>query len=135
MGYTAAAPAAFVCPDCGGALRKDAKGSYAQYRCHIGHTFGEMELALAQFDVLDTSLQRSIRLLNERKALCLDAAVAARRTHHEQEAQQWAKAAEQAAARFEHIKQVLKTEWTRPELAIVSAGRDATAKDKGAFLL
>lgn len=39
-------------------------------------------------------------------------------------------ASEQAAARFEQIEQSLKTEWTRPELVITSAGRDATARDK-----
>jgi len=130
MGYTAEQPVAVTCPDCGGALRKDSKGSYTQYRCHIGHTYGGLELAQAQFDVLDASLQQSIRLLNERKKMCLDTADAARRSNHEQEAKQWEKAAEEASARFEQIERVLQTEWTRPELAFTSAASNATVKDK-----
>jgi hypothetical protein len=84
----------------------------------------------AIFDVLDASLQRSIRLLNERKKMCLDAADAARRSNHEQKARQWEKAAEEAAARFERVEQLLEAYWTRPELAGVSASGDATAKHK-----
>jgi two-component system, chemotaxis family, protein-glutamate methylesterase/glutaminase len=129
MGYTAGQPAAFMCPDCGGALRKDSKGSYTQYRCHIGHTYGELELTQAQFDVLDASLQQSIRLLNERKKMCLDAADTARRSNHDQDARQWEKAAEEAAARFEHVERLLGADWTRPELAGASVS-DATAKHK-----
>jgi two-component system, chemotaxis family, protein-glutamate methylesterase/glutaminase len=130
MGYTAAQPVALTCPDCGGALRKEAKGSYTQYRCHIGHIYGELELAQAQFDVLDASLQQSIRLLNERKRMCLDAAEAARLGNHEQEAKLWDNAAQEARARFEQIERLLEIEWTRPELAATSASGNATAKDK-----
>jgi two-component system, chemotaxis family, protein-glutamate methylesterase/glutaminase len=130
MGYTAGQPVALTCPDCGGALRKETKGSYTQYRCHIGHTYGEAELAQAQFDVLDTSLQQSIRLLNERKNMCLDAAAAARQSNHEQEAKQWDKAAEEARARFEQVERLLEANWTRPELMLTSGNSNATAKDK-----
>jgi two-component system chemotaxis response regulator CheB len=127
MGYTAGQPVALTCPDCGGALRKDAKGSYTQYRCHIGHVFGELELAQAHFDVLDTSLQQSIRLLNERKKMCLDAAEAARRSGQEREAKRWEKAATEANSRFEQAEQLLRADWTRPELA---TNGNATLKDK-----
>ena len=116
MGYTAGQPVALTCPDCGGALRKEAKGSYTQYRCHIGHVYGELELAQAHFDILDTSLQQSLRLLNERRNLCLDAAEAARRSGHAQEAKQWEQAAQEASARFEHAEQLLRADWTRAEL-------------------
>ena len=127
MGYTAGQPVALTCPDCGGALRKDAKGSYTQYRCHIGHVFGELELAQAHFDMLDMSLQQSIRLLNERRKMCLDTAEAARRSGQELEAKQWDQAAEEASARFEQAEQFLRAVWTRPELATIG---DATLKAK-----
>ena len=130
MGYTAGQPVAMTCPDCGGALRKETKGSYTQHHCHIGHTFGDLELAQTQFEVLDTSLQQSIRLLNERRQMCLDAADAARKGKHEQEAVVWIKAAEEAGARFEQLERLLQAHWERPELAISSASGDATTTDK-----
>lgn len=123
MGYTAGQPVAQTCPDCGGALRKETKGSYTQYRCHIGHTYGALELAQAQFEVLDTSLQRSIRMLNERKNMCLDAAEEARLGKREEEAKQWDAAAAEASIRFEDVERLVESPWKRPELAIFRCKR------------
>ena len=124
MGYTAGQPVALTCPDCGGALRQETKGSYTQYRCHIGHTYGALELAQAQFEVLDTSLQQSIRLLNERKKMCLDAAEEARLAERGDEANLWEAAAEEAARRFQELEPLVEASWRRPELTISTARND-----------
>jgi two-component system chemotaxis response regulator CheB len=118
MGYTEGQPIALTCPDCGGAMRKEAKGSYTQFHCHIGHTFGALEFVQAQFEVLDTSLQTSIRLLNERREMCLESAEEARLGNREGEARQWEAAAEEAGARFRELERLLETRWRRPELTM-----------------
>ncbi len=111
MEYTADTPVALTCPDCGGALKKTTVGSYTQFRCHIGHVFGTREAAQAQFDALEATLEQALRLLNERKEFCREAARDA------QSAEAWNAAALQSEVRFKELTKLLEDDWTRPELA------------------
>jgi two-component system, chemotaxis family, protein-glutamate methylesterase/glutaminase len=58
-------PAAFSCPECGGALRDILKDGVRQYRCHVGHRFGPMEIVEAQSDGVEKGLYVALRMLNE----------------------------------------------------------------------
>jgi len=111
MDYTDETPVGLTCPDCGGALRKTTVGSYTQFRCHIGHSFGTREMAQGQFDVLAGTLEQALRLLNERKELCREVA------KETGSAQAWNAAALQSELRFKELTRLLEDDWTRPEMA------------------
>src|SRR5262249_30690975 len=96
MTHTSEKPIAFTCPECGGAVRKSRMGSYSQFRCHIGHTFGIPELGEGQFDLLEESLETALRVLNERREFCKEAAADARRAKENTLAKAWDDAAEEA---------------------------------------
>ncbi len=111
MDYTDETPVGLTCPDCGGALRKTTVGSYTQFRCHIGHSFGTREMAQGQFDLLAGTLEQALRLLNERKELCREVA------KETGSAQAWNAAALQSELRFKELTRLLEDDWTRPEMA------------------
>ena len=58
-------PVAMSCPECGGALRFTLKNGLRQYRCHIGHRFGTTEIAEAQTEGVEKSINAALRMLNE----------------------------------------------------------------------
>jgi two-component system chemotaxis response regulator CheB len=58
-------PVAFSCPECGGSLRLVLKNGLRQYRCHVGHRFGPMEIVEAQSEGVDKGLYVALRMLNE----------------------------------------------------------------------
>lgn len=120
VSYTADSPRALTCPDCGGAVRKVRKGTYNQFQCHIGHTFGTPEMAMQQFTALENQLNSTLRLLNERRELCSQAATDARLAKREQDAILWDAAAEEAGSRFNDLAGFLEADWHRPELASVA---------------
>ena len=115
MHHAADHPVALTCPDCGDALRKGSKGSYVQFRCHIGHTFGTPELAEEHFARLESALESIIRMLNEWKQLCRDGASAARLAEREGEATLWDEAAKESEARFAELVTFVEADWNRPE--------------------
>jgi two-component system, chemotaxis family, protein-glutamate methylesterase/glutaminase len=59
------APIAFSCPECGGALRYNLKDGVRQYRCHVGHRFGPMEIVESQSEGVEKGLYVALRMLNE----------------------------------------------------------------------
>jgi two-component system, chemotaxis family, protein-glutamate methylesterase/glutaminase len=130
MIYTADKPLSMTCPDCGGSVREVNKGTYTQFQCHIGHTFGMLELACEQFELLESSLGASTRLLNERRDLCRKAAGSARAAHREQEARIWDAAAEEAEGRFTELAKFLERDWQRPEREAMGVTGDKAVKVK-----
>lgn len=58
-------PIAFSCPECGGALRSILKDGVRQYRCHVGHRFGPIEIVEAQSEGVEKGLYVALRMLNE----------------------------------------------------------------------
>jgi two-component system, chemotaxis family, protein-glutamate methylesterase/glutaminase len=118
MEYTADTPAALTCATCGGALTKLTKGTYTQFRCHIGHTFGAPELAQEQLELLRSALETCARLLNERVKFFR--ATASETGLSEQESTAWEAAAEESEARFDELTKLLTGEWKRPELTASS---------------
>ena len=119
MDYTADMPVAMTCATCGGALRKITKGTYTQFRCHIGHTFGTPELAKEQLERLRSALEASARMLNERVKFFR--ATANETSLTKPESMAWEAAAQESETRFDQLTKLLTADWTRPELAVGSS--------------
>lgn len=66
----------FACPDCGGGLWNINKGGPGQgkmdrYRCHIGHSYSERDLAFKQGEMFEATLWTALRILEERRNLLM----------------------------------------------------------------
>ncbi|MEO6814384.1 MAG: chemotaxis protein CheB [Ginsengibacter sp.] len=61
----------YACPDCGGGLWYIENGSanVNRYRCHIGHSYSEKDLALKQSEMLESTLWIALRIMEERRNL------------------------------------------------------------------
>ena len=70
-------PSTFTCPDCSGALWQVAGTSPQRFRCHTGHAFTLDTLRASQSLATDEALWSSIRALQEKRELLLQAERAA----------------------------------------------------------
>ncbi|HSI49464.1 MAG TPA: chemotaxis protein CheB [Ideonella sp.] len=70
-------PSTFACPDCGGTLWQLAGTSPQRFRCHTGHAFTLETLRASQSLSTDEALWSSIRALQEKRELVLQAEKAA----------------------------------------------------------
>jgi two-component system chemotaxis response regulator CheB len=112
--YALHRPAALTCPNCGGAVERNELGTLTQYRCHIGHAYTGAAMASAQFENLESGVERALRLINERIEMCRqmagrpdvadDAAKAA-----------WLAAMEEAEQRADAMSELLSAGWLSPE--------------------
>jgi two-component system chemotaxis response regulator CheB len=61
----------YACPDCGGGLWyiKNGSGNVCRYRCHIGHSYSEKDLAVKQYEILESTLWVALRIMEERRNL------------------------------------------------------------------
>jgi two-component system chemotaxis response regulator CheB len=110
-------PSAQTCPECGGAMREETIGTLTKFRCHIGHVMTAEILAATQLEVLENNLSSSLRLLNERAALCRDIAEKHLVSGNRRAGQAWIKAADEASLREEGAKKLAEAGWVHPEAA------------------
>lgn len=61
----------YTCPDCGGGLWEIDDDKMIRYRCHIGHTYTEDELARSQGEKIEDTLWIALRMMEERRHLLL----------------------------------------------------------------
>ena len=66
----------YACPDCGGGLWNinkggEGEGKVDRYRCHIGHSYSEKDLALKQGEILENTLWTALRIMEERRNLLM----------------------------------------------------------------
>jgi two-component system, chemotaxis family, protein-glutamate methylesterase/glutaminase len=66
-------PSTFTCPDCHGSLWEVAGTSPRRFRCHTGHAFTFETLRETQSQATDEALWSSIRALQEKRELSLQA--------------------------------------------------------------
>jgi two-component system chemotaxis response regulator CheB len=61
----------YACPDCGGGLWSinQQSGETNRYRCHIGHSYSEKDLAIKQGEILESTLWTALRIMEERRTL------------------------------------------------------------------
>ena len=65
---------ALSCASCGGPLWKIKDTEIERYRCHVGHSFSQESLLLAQNENLEETLWVCLRTLEEKKVLMLNMA-------------------------------------------------------------
>jgi two-component system, chemotaxis family, protein-glutamate methylesterase/glutaminase len=70
------APAAFTCPDCGGALRDASREGVVRFECHVGHAYNADSLLTEHDAMLERALWTALRTLEE--AACLRREMASR---------------------------------------------------------
>jgi len=58
-----------TCPECHGAMWEIRDGQLVQYRCRVGHAYGEQSYSAAQQASVEASLWAAMRALEERVAL------------------------------------------------------------------
>ena len=64
----------YACPDCGGGLWEMTKAGnekIIRYRCHIGHSYSEKDLALKQGEIFESTLWVALRIMEERRNLLI----------------------------------------------------------------
>lgn len=114
-----ATPVAQTCPECGGAMLEESLGTLTRFRCHIGHIMTAEVLAATQLDALEYDVAAVLRFLNERSHLCRSMADKHFANGNRATAEKWQRAAEEAAAREETVRELTEADWTRPEEAPV----------------
>jgi two-component system chemotaxis response regulator CheB len=72
----------FTCPDCGGTLWQSSDVG-ANFRCHVGHTWGAETLLGSKSEELEAALWSSVRLLEERATLSRQLAQRVRESIHD----------------------------------------------------
>ncbi len=110
-----ATPVAQTCPECGGAMMQENLGNLTRFRCHIGHIMTAEILAAAQLDALEYDIAAVLRFLNERAHLCRHMADKHFANGNRAAGETWQRAAEEAAAREEAVRELTQADWTRPE--------------------
>lgn len=81
---------ALSCASCGGPLWKINDTDIERYRCHVGHSFSQESLLLAQNENLEETLWVCLRTLEEKKVLMLNMADNFRNKGSEQIARSYA---------------------------------------------
>jgi two-component system, chemotaxis family, protein-glutamate methylesterase/glutaminase len=59
----------YTCPDCGGALWRLTDEKMDRYRCHVGHSYSERDLAVKQAEQVEATLWVALRMMEERRNL------------------------------------------------------------------
>jgi two-component system chemotaxis response regulator CheB len=59
----------FNCPDCGGGLWELTENGFNRYRCFIGHSYSEPELARIQTQKIESALWIAVRMMEEKRNL------------------------------------------------------------------
>lgn len=107
-------PSALTCPDCGGALRRDALGTLTRFSCHIGHVYTAEVMAEAQSVSLERAIEMALRALNERTELCRQQAEAAEAGGDAAAAKAWRASGHEADRRFEALRGDQAMPWPGP---------------------
>jgi two-component system chemotaxis response regulator CheB len=69
QGVHNSAPAAFTCPECGGALRDATREGVVRFACHVGHGYNADSLLAEHTVMLERALWTALRTLEEAASL------------------------------------------------------------------
>jgi two-component system, chemotaxis family, protein-glutamate methylesterase/glutaminase len=98
----------FTCPECSGALWEIRDGDVVRYRCRIGHSYSEDAMLVEQGSAVEAALWSALEVLEERAEL-LRRVADQRAQAHPATRRSFERAADEAIARAELIRQALVT--------------------------
>lgn len=102
-----AAPAASICPSCGGVLSSLKVDKLLRFRCQVGHAFGSDVLAKEQESRVDEAMRVALRIIEERAELVSRMADDARQSGRAAIAQMYASRAIEYRGHADMIRQVV----------------------------
>jgi two-component system chemotaxis response regulator CheB len=118
----------FTCPDCGGTLWQSGAGDYLQFRCHVGHAWGQEALLGHKSEEIEAALWSSVRLFEERATLSRQVAARIRQSG---QGSQRASVADEGASldeqRADAIRQLLSASLVMPPAENSSNGEEDVA--------
>ena len=101
----------YMCPDCGGPLRKiDEEGlppTFERYRCMVGHSWSPESLLFNTNETLEGAVWAAIRLFRQRANLLTSQAGRERRAHRERSATHYDEQASEALAHAQRLQEVV----------------------------
>jgi two-component system chemotaxis response regulator CheB len=106
-------PVALICPDCGGALRREG-GAMLAYVCHTGHRVTGKILAAQQLEQVERHVESTMRLLHEAAALAADFQAAAAENGDAAAAHAWQQSEAKVRAALQEVV-VLGAHLPRPD--------------------
>lgn len=98
---------ALSCASCGGPLWKIKDTGITRYRCHVGHSFSEESLLLAQNENLEETLWVCLRTLEEKKVLMLNMAENFREKGSENIARSYADKIQEVDEHIDRLRQLM----------------------------
>jgi len=98
----------FSCPDCGGGLWQVRNSSISRYRCHIGHSYNETELATKQTQSIEATLWVALRMMEERYVLLQKMATSEAGKGYKTVANQYAERMEETKFHINELKKILE---------------------------
>ena len=107
-------PAAFGCPECGGALLEVDGGGTLRFRCRVGHAYNTESLDEAQAASLEAALWSALRALDERAELAQRVAQRLTDEKTPRRRERYLKRAQEAGDQAALIRDVLRRGLTAP---------------------
>jgi two-component system chemotaxis response regulator CheB len=100
-------PSSFSCPECGGAIWQIGDPEHPHYRCHTGHAFSTLNLALGQEHAVEEALWNAVRAMEEKRSLFERRASAARLAGNERSAHELELSAQTTAEQLRVVRQLV----------------------------
>ena len=116
-------PSSLSCPECGGAIWQIGDDDRPHYRCHTGHAFSTLNLALGQEHAVEEALWNAVRALEEKRALFERRAKAARSVSDERSAQELELSAKTTAEQLGVVRQLVTAGSSTTRLDAQTASR------------
>ena len=97
------------CPDCGGGLYITQKDHPTHYRCHVGHSYTDLELLNRMAEVMEGTFWTALRMMEERRALLLKLARRDQERGYGSSAKLHQEKADDLEVHIDNLKQILFT--------------------------
>lgn len=98
----------YTCPECGGALWRNAEDAAVSYRCSVGHAYSPTSLDGEQARDVEAALWAAARLLGDRHALLEELATRAADGGHERTASGFTEQAREVAGAADAIRRLIE---------------------------
>lgn len=97
------------CPDCGGGLHITQEEHPRHYRCHVGHSYTDIELLIRVSEVIENTFWTSLRMMEERRTILMTPAKKDTSRGYKTSANLHLQRAEEMDIHIENLKKILFT--------------------------